>query len=128
MKNLNFALIALLFLSFAVSGQQIEDYKEKIKTFDNKRNYFARYDKFKDRTILGFNRFYLGDNLQFGMTSYKREDLAVFYLVIRSRSKTWRFLRNSNLIILADKTRINLGRAEGPGKSIIQEQDIPACL
>lgn len=101
-------LFILLSVCFSF-GQSIDHHKQKIKTFKNKRNFFVKYDKFKDRTSIGFSRFALGRGINFGISTYIDQDKTSYYLIFRSTNDKWRFLRNRSLIFLADGKRIDMG-------------------
>mgnify|MGYP001566628869 CR=1 FL=1 len=119
LKSLIIALFLLISsLSFPVFAQSLAD---KIKQLPTSEHFHLKYDKFKDISTLIYqlpaqhNSF----NLEiFGAAIFTGEDKInnpVFYLFVRSRSNSWRFLRSHQLFILADQQRLVFadGKHEG---------------
>lgn len=80
----------------------------------------ARYDKFKDITFISADEARIGHvrmeakALHPGEKLVKSGDLQC-YLVFRSSSRSWLFLRSRDLIFLADGERIALGAGSHDG-------------
>jgi hypothetical protein len=77
----------------------------------------VKYDKFKDYTVLTSqpNRIgYLQLTVKAMHQGEKPADLK-YYLLFRSSSRTWQFLRGRGLIFLADGERIDLGEGSHDG-------------
>jgi len=133
-------LILALLLVFAL--QQDDALTQRIKTFRNNKRFSVKYDKFRDETILKVGPFFVGGTKAYIMSGRQLEMSAAFvkspgkmvttiYLLFKSKSSDWTFLKSRGLYVLADGERLSFGegdrdsRIRGPGVSETLVFDIP---
>lgn len=75
----------------------------------------ATYDKFKDQTIISTDAVRLDRTLSLAVKGLQKGDEIQYYLIFRSSSRSWSFLRSHGLIFLADGERIDLGNGSHDG-------------
>jgi hypothetical protein len=131
-------VISLASLSFGQVGKEksVEDLKAQVKTFKNKRGFVVEYDRFEDVTSVYYNGFELmgfGESvagiLSQGSKSEEPPSLELkagfafktnklttnvekIYLAFTSSDTEWRFLKNRELIAIADNERIRFGEGD----------------
>ncbi|HEY8562832.1 MAG TPA: hypothetical protein VIL74_20810 [Pyrinomonadaceae bacterium] len=114
-------IIPLLLILFCISGfgqtskRTVEALQNQAKTFKKSDKYQITYDKFKDITIVQTEKYlipYFGVNVAFSFPgkemSERPEAVALVYTAYGQRD--WRYLKDSNLILLIDNERADLGQ------------------
>lgn len=142
MKNLFFISILLIcsITVFGQSEKNVKILEEQTKKFDKHRYYQIRYDKFDDQTYVKFVGFNLtstgesfaealgksmggmgsGSSLSYLMlgagfifkTDTLKENQQDFFIYFIYSGDRWKFLKNTNLIMLIDGERVQFGEGE----------------
>lgn len=117
-------------------SKNLDEIKNQIKTFKNKRGFEVDYDRFDDSTLVGYSGFELlgfGESvgkilmagnkseeapslemrLYFGFDSNKlNKNIEKFILAFVSSDTEWRFSKNRELFAIADDERFKFGEGD----------------
>lgn len=74
------------------------------------------YDKFKDETLISTDSVRLDRTVLLAVKALQKGETINYYLVFRSSSQSWLFLRSHGLIFLADGERVDLGNGSHDGR------------
>lgn len=105
-----------------VTPPQGQDLDQRIKTFRNSGRFSVKYNRFEDYTNVSVGPFFVGGTSSYVTRGFQLEMSASFikdgkpintvYLIFRSKSKEWTFLKSRELYALVDGERMSLGEGD----------------